>query len=191
VNRYWKLLLFAFALCAVSACNIVRDPEFAPPTPTTVVIQVPVDGVVSPTLPITVRLPANTEDAQQYTSFWSYAEFTDIQTPGEEAYEITILPEAHRLSFSWCADTAERVQEILGQLAVAFFIDGTQLEDSLIFQSDSEICHQWDTILDGWTAGQTVEAAVMYVINAPIFDGVFEYEAGTYVHRITVNVANQ
>jgi hypothetical protein len=190
VNRFWKLLSLVLALFGFSACNIVRDPEFLPPTATTIVIQVPVDGATPVVLPVTVRLPANAEDAQQYTSFWSFAEFQDIQTPGEEDYEITILPEPYRQSFSWCADTPERLQQILGQLAVAFFIEDVQINDALILQSETEICHQWDTILEGWTAGQTAEVAVMYVINAPIFDGVFDYEAGTYVHRITVNVAD-
>jgi hypothetical protein len=189
LNRFWKLLLFAAALYLVSSCNIVRDPEFLPPTATTVVIQVPVEGA-GPALPVTARAPATPEEALEYTSFWSFAEFVDIQAPGEEVYEITILPEAYRQSFSWCADTPERLDQILSQLAVAFFVDGVQIDDSLIFQSETEICHQWDTILEGWTEGQTAEVSIMYVISTPIFDGVFDYAAGTYVHRIAVNVAD-
>ena len=104
MKRLWQFLLCVLVLYAATACNIVRDPAFEDDVETVFVTATPFQPAgaqPSLTLPVSARRPVSFEEAQQFDSPWSYVDFVDIQTPGEQEYEITIPPTTHRLSFCW------------------------------------------------------------------------------------------
>ncbi len=138
---------------------------------------------------IIARAPLNREMARQYRSVWDTLQFRDMLSPGIQEYQLTIdSDEALLLSFTWCADNTNRLQQILEPLIFSIQIDEIAIPSSSLLQTDSSTCRIWDTVLSGWEAGNDVVLSLSYTLEADIFDGVAEYAAGDYLHKIAVKV---
>ncbi len=138
---------------------------------------------------VTINRPGSYDAARDVASIWTLNEFRDMTSPGVQTYEVFVLPgSSYRLSFTWCADTATRLREILGPLSVRFYVSGVELVASQILQTDRTNCRIWDTILSGWRSGETVFVDLQYSLAGGIFDGTLNYAPGSYRHEITITV---
>jgi len=138
---------------------------------------------------VRVNRPDSYDAARQVASIWTLNEFRDMTAPGTQTYELHVLPgSSYRLSFTWCADSAARLREILGPLTVRFYVSGVELVASQILQTDRTNCRIWDSVLSGWQSGETIFVDLQYTLASPIFDGTATYQAGSYRHEITITV---
>jgi len=148
------------------------------------------DNTNSPTTvvdgPVT-RLPLGRHEARQFESIWSYARYQDSQTPSHESYSISIGRDMPiTLTFTWCADTELRLQEILEPLSVDFSVGGNPISDMSVLVTNTGTCRIWDTIIQDWYDDVPLPVEIRYQIETPIFDGYTTYEDGIYVHTINI-----
>lgn len=134
---------------------------------------------------------------QSIKSLWNLAHFQDLFVPGEQQYQIHIQHnDSWKWDFTWCANSKDRLYQILEPLSVLFLIDGNSISSDTIYQYEGESrsepgqqCHYWSVILSEWQPGRTVNLQLTYSLSQDIFDGSQHYQAGDYsqIFQVTVD----
>lgn len=134
-------------------------------------------------------------DLKKVKNLWDRLKFVDRKQPGTETYAATVAADdVLRWGFTWCAKDSALLDRALQPLTVALRIDGELVADNLILKTTSSSgaweCFNWSTLLSDWLAGQQVTLELEYTLAEDVDDGVNTYAAGTYVHRIVLDVKN-
>jgi hypothetical protein len=149
--------------------------------------------------PISAIRPEAVNDYLQHASiFFDTASksvvFRDMTSPGTQEYTMSVLSgETRGLGFLWCGDDAAMLEQISKPLLVELYLNGERIPESQIMIADAldgrYICRRWASLISGWQSGKVVTLEIKITISEPIFDGDKTYQAGVYIHRITVIVS--
>jgi|GEM_PF-6454888 len=146
----------------------------------------------APRFPITIRQPANRNEAFQVAGFWQQVDFVDSVNPGTWNYTVHVRPDNElRATFNWCGSTPDLAIEILSLADISFFIDDIPLTDNDFLVTDTVpygdmICRYWDVFMSDWQDDQEVVFTIHYVILEDFNDGYADYHTGEYYHHITI-----
>lgn len=122
------------------------------------------------------------DQLSQLDSIWQGLNFNDMKTPGTANYQVALGDDDYRLVFTWCADTPERLQEILEPLDLTININETPVTAWDMIRYDEGACREWQSILNANVPELQIE--FHYHLSEEIFDGFSSYAAGDYYHII-------
>lgn len=128
-------------------------------------------------------------------SIWDTNNITnlDLEAPGARNYQVSVRSTDRLLwAYFWCTSTEEVLLNNLAYLTVEFSIDDVKVPDSLIYTySDGSAnwkCKNWETTLDNWKSGETIQLNIQYNFSKDVFDGYKTYPSGEYRYGLTVSV---
>lgn len=158
-------------------------PEIVDNTATAIVLP-----TASPTQLATViaSRPTSHDEARSMTSIWSIIDFNDVQSPASQIYNVNLPVDTYVINFSWCADSVSQLAEITQPLSVSFFLNGVELNESQVLETDVVACRVWDTVLSGIQADVSTFFEIRYFLRQQIFDGNASYAPGEYIHSILI-----
>jgi hypothetical protein len=130
----------------------------------------------------------------QPKNIWDLIKYQELYSPGKKTYSLSIAPtDAIRWRFAWCAVDKKKLNEILPEINVEYWVDDQKIDPSLIneqvFTSNNGWeCKRWSSLLSNWKSGAAHTLDIRYQIKDTISDGASTYYAGDYQQVINVKV---
>lgn len=155
-------------------------------TPTNTITPSPV-----PDFAVTLSRPLDLNNANAHRSMWDDIDFVELVEPSTRRYTFEVNPsETIRIGLSLCADNPRRLEDLVNQTDVSFWLDGYPLDNSANFLQNivvdgNETCRRWDVLAFDWDEAQETVFTVQYEFLSTVSDGTNNYLAGVYRHEVT------